>query len=149
MPRIRDLLHRFRPAGAPGAAGAAGVPVDRAADLAAELAPLFADLAGTEQESADIREQGRRDAAEIRDRAAERAHAVVATTEQRVAAEHAAAVARARRRAEGESRDAQAAAQRDAAELLDRAKSRTPAYVDRVVRSVRELISDQQGGGVR
>ena len=50
MPRVRDVLYRFRPAGAPGAASSAGVPVDRSADLAAELEPVFALLADTEQE---------------------------------------------------------------------------------------------------
>jgi hypothetical protein len=42
MPRVRDLLYRFRPEGAPGAAAAAGVPADRAAELTAELEPLIA-----------------------------------------------------------------------------------------------------------
>ena len=35
MPRVRDVLHRFSPAGAPGAASTAGVPVDRVADRGA------------------------------------------------------------------------------------------------------------------
>lgn len=42
MPRVRDLLYRFRPARAPGAAASAGVPVDRTAELTAELEPLIA-----------------------------------------------------------------------------------------------------------
>ena len=73
MARVRDVLYRFRPAGAPGAASAAGVPVDRAADLAAELEPLLAQLATTERTVAGIREQAIRDAAEIRARDVERA----------------------------------------------------------------------------
>ena len=32
MPRSRDTLQRFRPAGTPGAASAAGIPVDRVAE---------------------------------------------------------------------------------------------------------------------
>lgn len=48
----RDLLDRFRPTGSPGAAGPAGVPVDRSALLREELLPVLALLADTEQECA-------------------------------------------------------------------------------------------------
>ena len=68
MPRVRDLLYRFRPSGAPGAATAAGVPVDRTAKLAAELDPVFARLADTEEECAAILAEGRRRAEDIRRR---------------------------------------------------------------------------------
>jgi hypothetical protein len=44
VPRVRDWLDRFRPAGGPGAPSAAGVPTDRRAVAAAELAPVFAAL---------------------------------------------------------------------------------------------------------
>ena len=45
VPRVSDLLYRFRPSGAPGAATQAGVPADRARDLAEELEPVFASVA--------------------------------------------------------------------------------------------------------
>ncbi len=77
MPRVRDLLYRFRPAGTPGAAGQAGVPADRAAETAAELEPLFARLADTEQECREILAQARRDAAQIRELGLRQAQAVV------------------------------------------------------------------------
>ena len=41
MPALETFLHRLRIHGVPGAAGAAGVPVDRAAEVTAELAPIF------------------------------------------------------------------------------------------------------------
>lgn len=55
MPRARDFLARFRPAGIPGAAAATGVPADRLAEAGAELEPLFAMLADTEAEIDRIR----------------------------------------------------------------------------------------------
>jgi hypothetical protein len=47
MAGLRDVLDRFRPIGAPGAATAAGVPVDRRAGVEAELEPVFEALAPT------------------------------------------------------------------------------------------------------
>src|SRR5690242_15475142 len=54
---IRDLLQRFRPAGAPGAASGAAVPADRVAEATRELAPVFEELAGTSLEAAGLRER--------------------------------------------------------------------------------------------
>jgi hypothetical protein len=96
MPRVRDVLHRFRPSGTPGAATAAGVPVDRAVELAAELAPVFALLEETERECAQVLDRAGHDAAGARARDAERVAAVVASGRARVEAERASAAALAR-----------------------------------------------------
>lgn len=96
MPRVRDVLHRFRPSGAPGAATTAGVPVDRATELATELEPVLALLADTDRECADVVEAARRDGTAIRARDADRARSVVAAGRALVEAERAAAVARTR-----------------------------------------------------
>lgn len=143
MPRVRDLLHRFRPAGAPGAATPAGVPVDRRADLAAELEPLFARLADLERECAAIREQSEVDAATIRTRGIERARAVLADARTRSQSERAAASVRMQRRAETEAAAQLRDAERSAVELRQRAGPLLPHYVDQVVATVRELLSDQ------
>ena len=103
MPRVRDVLQRFRPSGAPGAATAAGVPVDRAGELAAELEPVLALLAETERECADLLDRARREEAAIRARDAERARSIVAAGRARVEAERAAAAARSRGRGGTES----------------------------------------------
>jgi len=142
MPRVRDLLYRFRPAGAPGAAGAAGVPVDRSADLAAELEPLFAELVGTERECAQISEQARQDAIGLRAREAERARTVVTAAGAQVQVERAAVAAQSQQRAEAEFATEVAAAACEAAALRDRARERMPVCVARVVESIRELIGD-------
>ena len=96
MPRVRDVLHRFRPSGAPGAATASGVPVDRAGELAAELEPVLALLEETEQECAAELERAGLEAAATRARDAERVAAVLASGRARVEAERASAAARSR-----------------------------------------------------
>lgn len=63
MPKVRDFLDRFRPAGTPGAAGAVGVPADRQAGAEAELAPAFAVLAEIERHCTEVRERAQRQAA--------------------------------------------------------------------------------------
>lgn len=143
MPRVRDLLHRFRPAGAPGVASSTGVPADRGADLAAELEPLFALLVATERECADILGSAHQEAGESRARDAEQARRTVAAARERLDAERAAATAQALRRREPDAGDALAAPEREVVELRRRASERMPTYVDRVVASVRALIGEE------
>lgn len=78
MPSTRDLLQRFRPAGAPGAATATGVPADRSEERAAELAGVFAVLEATVAEAERVRQSVRARAQEIRNSAREQALATVA-----------------------------------------------------------------------
>ena len=79
MARSRDLLQRFRPAGAPGTAATAGVPADRVAELSAELEPVLALLDEVTEVAGRIRAEGTRDAARVRAAAGERARTLVAT----------------------------------------------------------------------
>lgn len=140
MPRVRDLLYRLRPAGAPGAASTAGVPADRRADVAAELEPLFAQIATTEQECAAAVVQARTEATAIRARYAERAQRIVGEAQELAPAQRAATTARARGRAGAYSAGALLAARHEAAQLRDRAAERMPAYVAEVVASVCAVI---------
>ena len=144
MVRVRDVLHSFRPAGAPGAAGAAGVPADRGADLAAELEPVFAQLAGTERECAGIAARAGQAAAKVRAREAERARGTIAAARERMDAERAAAVAQMRPNALAKSTAAAVAAEREAAEIRRHAVERMGSYVDLIVVSVDRLIDDTQ-----
>ena len=138
------MLHSFRPAGAPGAAGAAGVPADRGADLAAELEPVFALLAGTERECAGIAARAGQTAANVRAREAERARGTIAAARARMDAERAAAVAQMRPNAVEKSTAAAVAAQREAAEIRRHAGEHMGFYVDLVVAAVGRLIDDAQ-----
>jgi hypothetical protein len=145
VPRVRDLLYRFRPAGAPGPASAAAVPVDRAADRAAELEPVFALLAETEEQCAALRLAARRDAEARTALARETSRRVVADARAACSADRAAASAAVGSRAEGERAAALADARREAGLLLARADSRTPEWADRVARTVGELLGVEPG----
>lgn len=142
VPRVRDVLYRFSPAGAPGAASSAGVPVDRVADLGAELAPVFALLAATEQECQDLLEAAERDAAAIRAEADRRARDVVEAARGQVDARRAAAVARAGQQEAVERARSTAAAGREVAELRERAVRQTPSLVAAAVAGVLALVDD-------
>jgi hypothetical protein len=144
MPRVRDLLYRFRPAGAPGAASSAGVPVDRGADLAAELDPVFARLAATERECAEIVAAAHGAADARRAQAAQQARACVATARERLDDERAAAAAV--RRSGGPEADALDDSQAEVSEVRRRADERMGTYVDRVVDRVLPLVGEPPAG---
>ena len=150
MARVRDILYRFRPAGSPGAAGTAGVPVDRGADLAAELAPLFAQLADTEAACTALVDHARTEARSRHDRVVVSAHALVAAARDEAAVERATAAAMVRRAGEAELTALRVAAEREAHELERRAAERIPEHVARVVTVVRAVanLSPVEGQGV-
>ena len=131
-----DFLSRFRPAGTPGAAARAGVPVDRAAEAAAELEPILALLAEAESARAAVRERARQDAEDIRERARARADGLVAEARARADGERAAA-ARACARGQAESARLTGQAERRATARRELAEQRLPGYVGRVAAMVR------------
>lgn len=140
MPRARDLLARFRPIGAPGAAAPAGVPVDRRAERERELRPVFDELAATEVEARRIRGAATADASARTAAAAESARALVAAARRDAEVGRAESAAAVLRLSHQEVAATQAAAAREAAEIADRARSRLPAFVARVVDAVRADI---------
>ena len=147
MPRARDLLYRFRPAGAPGSASASGVPVDRVAGRATELLPLFARLAETERQCAFIREQAHRDADAIRVRHSDVARSVAVTANDNVEAERVRAAAQVRQQADSAAAAALMDARQEASQLQRRAAQRLPAYVARVASVVEALAGHGQPVG--
>lgn len=147
MPRVRDLLSRFRPSGAPGAANAAGVPADRALEQTAELEPLLAVLATTEQECRDIVEAARRDATEIRARCADEARRTAAAARSREPAERAAAAAKVQRRGRALITSAALAAQRREVDIRQHAARMMPVHVEQVVDAVRSMVGEDVRAG--
>lgn len=145
MPRVRDLLYRFRPSGAPGAANAAGVPADRALEQTTELEPVLALLAATEQECRDIVEGARREATEIRSRCADEARSTLAAARSRQAAERAAAAARVQQHGRALANSAALAARQREVDIRQHATRVMPVHVEQVVDTVRAMI----GEGVR
>jgi hypothetical protein len=141
LPRARDLLNRFRPSGTPGAAGAAAVPVDRAAGAAAELAPVFAALAPTERRCEELLAEAQADARRLRREAEEEAERLVAVARDRQATERAAVLAELRARRSADAAAAADAARRQAVEVGDRAEARMAGCVADVVAAVRSLVA--------
>ncbi|GAA2154616.1 hypothetical protein GCM10009844_40690 [Nocardioides koreensis] len=142
MPRARDLLNRFRPSGTPGAAGAAGVPVDRTGGAAAELAPLFAALEPTERECQALLDRAADDARRIRGQAEEEAQRLVVEARERQSAERAAVVAELRDHRAARGAATAAEAQRRAAQVRELSAARTAGCVDDVVAAVRALAGE-------
>lgn len=137
MPGVRDVLARFRPAGAPGAATPAGVPADRRADLTRELEPVFAALAATHRECVALRRAAETTASKTVARAQERARAMAARAESDADADRARAAAQARAQGEAEVAEIAETAAREAERVRRQAEDLMPALVDRLVDRVR------------
>jgi hypothetical protein len=137
MPRPRDILQRFRPAGTPGAASGAGVPVDRVAEASAELEPVIARLGEAQQEADRLRADAQVEAERRRQQAAEQGRALVAAARRQAEAERADATLRAARHGEAQAAAMRTAAEHEADEVRRRSAARLPIFVDRVVADVR------------
>lgn len=137
MPTARDLLRRFRPVGAPGAAAPAGVPADRVAERDREVQPVFDELAATQAEAARIRDDAAARARARRDRAAAEAAAVVEAARRDAQKQRADTAAAILRSAQQETAAALTAAREEASAVVARAEGRYAGLVDRVVAGVR------------
>lgn len=133
MASLRDLLQRYRPVGTPGAAARPGVPADRAAEVATELEPVLALLAGTEDEARRLRAEAREQAHRIREQAAREAEDLVAGARERAAEVRARSAADARSAAAPDGELLVEAARDKAHRMKDRAAALMPEYVDRAV----------------
>ena len=146
MPRVRDLLLRFRPSGAPGRAGPAGVPTDLSERWSTELGPLFAALAVTEGEYAAIAREGRRQGAESRAAMIARADALRADLHERVEAERATAAAAAHDAGRKTSAAFAGETEDQVAVVMTRAEALMPRYLDQVSAAVEALCVKPPGG---
>lgn len=126
MPQGRRFLERFRPVGTPGAAAARGVPADRVAELAAELAPVFDLLEPTQKQSNAIRAQADDEADRRRAEALAGADAKVGAARRRAESERAATAAGLARSADVEAAQILAGARRDADAVREAAARRLP-----------------------
>jgi vacuolar-type H+-ATPase subunit H len=135
--RVRGILDRLRPAGAPGGAARAGVPVDRRESLDRELAPVFAHLEPVLQECARITQEAA-DAARRRAAEADRqADDIVAAARTASEAERAEAATAARTSAARETERILAEARDEAQEVRRRGEQRRSSLVAHVVDLVR------------
>jgi len=137
MVDIRRFLHQLRPAGAPGAAAGAAVPLDRHVALEAELAPVFEALAGIEAECGTIRSAALAESARRRTEAEVYAARAVATAQAQEPARRAEAMEQRLEAARRESIGVAAQARCEAIRVAERAASMTPELVAVVVEDVR------------
>jgi hypothetical protein len=144
MARLRDVVRWLRPAGAPGAAAPAGVPVDRAEEANAELAPVFAALEPAMAIAAELLARAAEDAEEIRQRGAGEVEAILADAHRRAEVGRAAAAARAVESSRDERAALLADARAQAAAISRRADERLPDLVARVVRIVQTMDADRE-----
>jgi len=143
MARSRDFLARFRPVGTPGSAAAAGVPVDRGRELAAELGPLLAELEETQGEADAIRARALAEADRRRRDAEVSAHALLVAGRDEAQAERTALLDRARADAEAAADEVVGSARSEAAAIERRVAARLPTLVDQVQAAVRgDLLDD-------
>lgn len=133
----RNLLQRFRPAGAPGAAGSVGVPTDVEHTAAAELAPVFAALEPTVAQCDRLRADaaGRAEAAYARSEQDNAHRAALAAA--RAPAERAASAARLRDAGDAGIEALLTAARADAARVEAEGRTRIPELVTQVIDALR------------
>jgi hypothetical protein len=136
---LQELLRRFRPLVVPpGKAGPATVPVDRTADIMAELAGVFASIDEIEDEADRIEGEAGDRAREIAASSALEAARLTSVAQQRVPAERAAADAERRRLYEEATRVKLEAAEDEARRIERVARERGPNAIEGVLRCVLE-----------
>ncbi|CAL9657001.1 hypothetical protein SUDANB105_06843 [Streptomyces sp. enrichment culture] len=144
MTGFRDFLTRFRPTASPGRAAPGGVPADRSAELRAELGPSLGLLEQAEAEARAVRRQADAAAASRRREAERQAEEIVAEAREEAERVRARTAERVLRAAEGKAAALLAGSEREAVVVRDRARSRMPAFADRVVARVLEDLAAEQ-----
>lgn len=143
-PPGRNLLERFRPVGTPGAAAPAGVPADRTAEAATEVAPVLAALRPTLDECATIRTAAEEMARQRVADAEEQAQRLLAQFQLEAPEERAVSAAAVRQSGQAAVEQLLADATEETRRLRERAASRLPAVVDHVVALVRADLLDEE-----
>ena len=146
MVRSGDFLARFRPVGAPGPAAAAGVPVDRARELTAELGSVLDSLADTLAQAQAIREGAATEAARRRRDGDSQVEALLSATREQAQAQRAAVLREARAEAETAAAAVLEAARAEAAAVGDRVAARLPVMAEQVRAAVRADLVESPAG---
>jgi vacuolar-type H+-ATPase subunit H len=142
MGRVKDLLERFRPAGAPGSATIVGVPADRVSELATELEPVLGLLDGAEAESLQIVLAAKAAAGQRRTMSSARARQLVDEARQQAAVVRAEVAARARAQLLSEERAVLETARAQADRIAEISEQRMPVMVEHVIETVRRIGHD-------
>jgi vacuolar-type H+-ATPase subunit H len=140
VPPLRDFLSRFRPAGAPGAAARAPVPVDHARELEAEVGPVLALLDDARDECDQILQQARRDAGAVMAAARAEAAAIAAAGDQRAQMARDEAARRLCDAAAADTAAMVAEARQQAGRIRTLAGQRMPALVSAAMGELRRML---------
>jgi cell division septum initiation protein DivIVA len=128
-----NFLDRFRPVGAPGPAGAVGVPASDATGPAVELAPVFAALAADIEAGRELVEDATSRAEAMLATAREQAGALVAQAQLDVAGVRASAAARVFEDASGRDAALLTQAEHDSDTLRQAGTAQLPSTVRTVI----------------
>ncbi len=145
MPQWRTALDRFRPVGTPGAAGRPGIPTDRSADAAAELAAVLALLDDVQEEAAHTRRAAADRAQEIRRAAHREATELLAKGRDDAETVRSQSEADALGEASADEEDMRRQAEAEIAGLRQRAGKRLAHDVDTVVAQARAWLDGLVG----
>ena len=134
---LQELLRRFRPlVVAPGRAGPTTVPVDRTADLMAELTDVFAAIDAIDDEAERVEEEARQRAGQAEAAARSGASQLTSSAHERAVTERATAYVQRRELHEDAIRLQLEAATKEARRIGRASRQRTPACVDHVLQCV-------------
>lgn len=143
-----SLLDRFRPVGAPGPAGPAGVPATDNQGPEAELLPVFEALDPTVRETEALTTDAVKRAAQSVKQAREEAAAMVEKARMESGAVRAEAAAAVSREAAAADEEMLQRARDEADEIKRRGESRVPQLAAVIVADlVRDLLSSASGAG--
>lgn len=143
-----SLLDRFRPVGAPGPAGPAGVPATDNQGPEAELVPVFEALDPTVRETEALTTDAVKRAAQSVKQAREEAAAMVEKARMESGAVRAEAAAAVSREAAAADEEMLQRAREEADEIKRRGESRVPQLAAVIVADlVRDLLSSASGAG--
>jgi len=143
--RPGDLLRRFRLMAVPGAAGIAGVPVDREAVLREELEPVFAALRGADHAADEVVARAKAEADDRLARAGVRAREILVQSRESMPAARAAAGVAETSSAEIEAAAIRAGGHDEAGRIRRDAGQRSSVVVDELVRRVMSVESSSRG----
>jgi F0F1-type ATP synthase membrane subunit b/b' len=136
LPALETFLRRVRFPGVPGAPAAAGVPVDRATEVASELTPVFELLEEAQATARRIVAEADEQVARLRSDAGDEARRIVAAARAAAPGEGARAAANVIERSDRDRTAYLTGASRES-ERIDRvAAQRLPAVVGHVVSAV-------------
>jgi len=138
-----NILDRFRPVGAPGPAGPAGVPAVDDLGPAVELAPVFAALDADVQSARMVVEQALREADRELLHAHELAAAILAQARVEAGVERARAAARVERVASEQDERLLGQADKEARELEEAGTVLLPATVRKVMDRLLSQLVEQ------